>query len=590
MKRIKLLKTFLQIAWKISKSYFFLILLSALFNTIQVFTIVYFPKLIIDALSLTNNRALVVTIIALIVIGLNLIINFVNKTIQRLLSLKNMEVEERFLELLGKKIMSIKYQHIEDPYYLDLKERALFASNNQGALRGILTIMAQMVKDIITIVGLVAILFSLNKIVLVILAGAVILTSLINRYLYDYKERFFQRLIPINRQYNYYLSFVINKEIAKDIRLYHMNGLIVDKLDEFSQKIFRDEFFPFLKKQGIVSGLTTIIFNLQFAFVHLYLARRVFKGFLTLGNFSLFTMSAINFTNSMNSLFESSFYFKQLLSYLDPFIEFMQLPEEKREKGKTRFSGEVTKIEFKNVSFKYPRSDKLVLDNVSFVIEKGEKISIVGLNGAGKTTLIKLLCRLYEPISGHIYINDIDIFDYEYQSYNKAISVVFQDYRLFDFTILENIALTEKVNEEKVNQVIEEVDLTNTINRLPNKINTHLNKEFDSDGTDLSGGEKQKLAIARALYKNSSLVILDEPTSALDPIAEAEIYEKFNELVSDKTALYISHRLSSSKFCDKVLIINQGRVQDFAHHDQLMKKEDSLYYQLFNTQAKNYQV
>lgn len=161
---------------------------------------------------------------------------------------------------------------------------------------------------------------------------------------------------------------------------------------------------------------------------------------------------------------------------------------------------------------------------------------------------------------------------------------------MFDFTILENIALTEKVNEEKVNQVIEEVDLTNTINRLPNKINTHLNKEFDSDGTDLSGGEKQKLAIARALYKNSSLVILDEPTSALDPIAEAEIYEKFNELVSDKTALYISHRLSSSKFCDKVLIINQGRVQDFAHHDQLMKKEDSLYYQLFNTQAKNYQV
>lgn len=588
MKKIKVLKTFLQVAWRISKSYFFLVIFSAILSSIPIFTMVYLPKLLIDALQKSDTKAVIYITVAVIII--NLILNFLNKTLERLLNLKNMEVEERFFELLGEKIMNIKYQYLEDPYYLDLKERGVFAAVNQGSLRNILLILALIVKDIITIVGLLAILFSLNYIVLLVLFATIILTTIINRLFYNYKQNFYQKLIPINRRYQYYFSFIFNRDIAKDIRLYDMNGLIVGKIDEFGRKIFSEGFFPFAKKQGFVNGLIAILFNIQFAFVYLYLAYRVYKKALSLGNFSLYTMSAINFTNSMNRLFSNGFVFGQMLEYLGPFMEFLNIPDEKKETGKIKFVEPVEKIEFRNVSFKYPRNEKLVLDNISFTINKGEKISIVGLNGAGKTTLIKLLCRLYEPTSGEILVSGVNIFDYEYSSYLKAVAVVFQDYRIFDFTILENVVLTEELDEEKFKQVIEEVDLTDAIEKLSQKYHTHLNKEFDTDGTEFSGGQKQKLAIARALYKNSSLVILDEPTSALDPIAEAEIYEKFNDLVSDKTAIYISHRLSSSKFCDKVLIIDHGKVQDFAHHDELMKKQDTLYYQLFNIQAKNYQV
>ncbi len=232
----------------------------------------------------------------------------------------------------------------------------------------------------------------------------------------------------------------------------------------------------------------------------------------------------------------------------------------------------------------------MVLDNISFSLKAGERISIVGLNGAGKTTLIKLLCRLYKPLKGTIYINDINIEEYDAESYRRQITAVFQDFQMFAYSISENVTGVEIMDAEKLTQILKQVGIYEKVMSLPKQEKTPLNKAYDEEGTELSGGEMQKLAIARALYKDASLVILDEPTSALDPLAEAEIYQHFNDLIHDKTAIYISHRMSSSVFCDRILIIDGGKAVDYDTHHNLMQKKDSLYYKLFMAQAKNYQI
>jgi len=222
------------------------------------------------------------------------------------------------------------------------------------------------------------------------------------------------------------------------------------------------------------------------------------------------------------------------------------------------------------------------LDNITFEIREGEKISIVGLNGAGKSTIVKLLCRLYRPDSGTIYINDMDIFEYEHISYLANLAAVFQDFKLFNFSIQENITCKPVgVDNEKVNKILDEVEIREKIESLPKGIQTLFGKEYDIEGVEFSGGQSQKIAIARVLYKDASLVILDEPTSALDPIAEAEIYENFNKMVGDKTAVYISHRMSSSVFCDRILVLNNGRIEAYDTHKKLRENKEGLYYKLF---------
>ena len=255
------------------------------------------------------------------------------------------------------------------------------------------------------------------------------------------------------------------------------------------------------------------------------------------------------------------------------------LPIEKRDDKRYELS-------FYNVSFKYLGSDKYILKDINMTFNIGEKLALVGLNGAGKTTLIKLLLRLYEPTEGEIRLNGIDIGKYDYDEYVQIFSVVFQDFGIFDFPLDENIAASEDVDSARVKKVIDQVGLTELVNSLPDKERTLLYHE-NGDGVALSGGEAQKVAIARALYKDAPFVILDEPTAALDPIAEAEIYENFDTLVGDKTAIYISHRMSSCKFCDRIVVINNGRIEEEGSHDSLMDK-NGLYAKMYNTQANYY--
>ena len=274
---------------------------------------------------------------------------------------------------------------------------------------------------------------------------------------------------------------------------------------------------------------------------------------------------------------------------IQEYIDFSKLVSDNRSWGELHpHYDDNSTIEFVNVSFKYPKTDFWALKNVSFKFKIGERLAIVGMNGSGKTTLIKLLSRLYEPTEGVITLNGIDIKKYDYDEYQSIFSVVFQDFHIFAFSISDNVSCSLNGDKEKVVECLEQAGFGEKLKELPNGIETIITKLYDNDGIEISMGEKQKLAIARALYKDAPFVVLDEPTASLDPISEQEVYNKFNEMVKDKTAIYISHRLSSCRFCDKIAVLHEGKLVQVGNHDELVKDENSKYFELWNAQAQYY--
>ena len=528
------------------------------------------------------------------IVANNVIMTFITDSLQKYRDVKDEWVQNVMVEKLGERIMNLEYSYLENTYYLDLKERAIFAVQNQSAIVAIITLIANTVQGVITLAGLMVILFTLGPVLMTAIAIGVVLMILIVKAASGTMVALMNRIIPINRIFGYYAGVAADKPAQKDLRLYHMDKLVTEKIRQ-SNETTCDEFDVANRKMGLANGANGVITEFISAFTYGYVGIRtisdMFGSRITLGSLTMYVSSAITFSSTIIQFGENLIGLWQNSQFLVPYQEFMALKEETIEAGGVPMDDIVETLEFRNVSFTYPKAEKPVLKNVSFAVKKGEKISIVGLNGAGKSTLVKLICRMYKADSGEILVNGRDIYDYDYLSYMNVISAVFQDYKLFNFTIEENISCRESgADENRVNYLIDEVGMREKIDTLPEGIHSRFGKEYDEDGVELSGGQGQKIAIARALYKKASMVILDEPASALDPIAEAEIYEKFNSLVEDKTAIYISHRMSSSVFCDRILIIDGGTVSDFDTHENLMKKTDSLYYKLFTSQAENYKL
>jgi len=593
MREVKKITRFLGLAWSISPSYVILLLFNSIISSAQIFLNIILPKYLIEELVGEKNVQWLLFWGGAIVLS-NLFFSFLANTMKRILSVKNQYMKDKINYTMGLKIMNVEYHYLEEPYYLDLKERAVFAINNQGALEAIIRILTNVLNSIVTLIGVVTIMFTLSYVLVILLILTTAASILLYAKFSKFQLKFFQQIIPTNRKYGYYFSLSEDEKIQKDIRLYQMNGMLTDRVQQYNKEINK-WFQGFFNKEGIFMGGFSIINDLASTLAYAYVGLRMILPqlgrLISLGSFSMYVSSAVTFSHTFTSFFQQFVNLLQQLSYMDPFMEFMDLPDEKEIGKEVILRGGIQTIEFEKVTFTYPAGANPVLKDVSFAINKGEKISVVGLNGAGKTTLIKLLCRLYHPQSGVIKVNGVDIFNYDSESYMKAISAVFQDFKLFAFSIEENITCdSQGENKKKAEMLIDEVGLTEKLRELPNGVATMFGKAYDKEGIEMSGGQSQKIAIARALYKDASLVILDEPTSALDPMAEAEIYENFNGLVGKKTAIYISHRMSSSVFCDKILILDGGSVSDFDTHANLMKKTDSLYYKLFQSQAENYRI
>ncbi len=428
---------------------------------------------------------------------------------------------------------------------------------------------------------------NLGIIVLLFLVSSIapIFSYIFERRLLSYSKK----IANINKSFGYlYYDLTSSLKNACDIRLFKQDKIIETKLKEYNG--VTNVFVNFFVKQSWLLSIMRGIEGLLFTVVCIFVCFKAYYNAFGIAEVTLYISSMILVFSGFNALTTVMIEIRSNGEYLKPAIELMSmknkmyvgtLTTEKRTDNKFD-------LEFKNVSFKYPDTDNYVLKDVSVKFEVGKKIAIVGENGSGKTTFIKLLTRLYDPTDGEILLNGIDIKKYRYDEYMQIFSVVFQDFGLLSSSIASNIAASEVYDTNKVNECINKVGLTDRVSKMKNGINTTLFKDVDFDGEDLSGGEQQKIAIARALYKDSPFVILDEPTASLDPISEFEIYSHFKDMVEGKTALYISHRLSSCVFCDNILVFENGQIIEMGNHKELLKNNKNKYSLLWNSQAQFY--
>jgi len=327
--------------------------------------------------------------------------------------------------------------------------------------------------------------------------------------------------------------------------------------------------------------------------MYLYFTYQVTNAFITISEYTVLLGATTLFAASLMRAFNDIASIKNLCRDADYYLQYIDAMKEKsrisasNELPSHEFSPEKVEIRFENVTFRYPGTDRDVLKNISFVLSGGTRLGIVGENGSGKTTLVKLLTRLYDPTEGKITFNGIDIKEIPYKQYIDNIGVVLQDFTLFAYPVIENIVFDGDIVHEKVDMCLNKSGLSEKIKNMPLGINTPVGKQLSDDGIEFSGGQAQRLAIAKTIYKNCSTLIMDEPTSALDPISEMELFSIMNSIAVGKNAIFISHRLSSTRFCDKIIVLDNGEIVESGTHEALMKK-DGLYAKMFNSQAKYY--
>lgn len=492
------------------------------------------------------------------------------------------------------KLFSTSFKNIESPQFWDYTQRAKAALNWGKGLYGILYESRNFISQGVLMLISAALIGTQNIIVMIIF---IVIAFSIAKILVYYTEvdkiKFSDSMTKTWRKINYLESTAKNFDFGKDIRLFNMSKTFKEKLKNLNKT------FNFMNKahhnRWIICNVNMeLILLIQKILMYTWLVYNVVTDVYQISDFVLYVGLVTTFHNSVgyvNWIYSSIRGNCLMINDYRNFIEW----EEDGEKADER-DGHITEINldkfefrFENVSFKYPGHDNYVLKNVNLTIKNGAKLAVVGVNGAGKTTFIKLMMKLYEPSEGRILLNDVDIKEYNREEYFKLFSPVFQNVECFAMPIYQNISFAEedKTDMNKINEVLEQSGLSEKINSYEKGIHTNLLKIFDKEGIDLSGGEKQRLAMARALYKDGKVVILDEPTAALDALAEDRMYREFENMIYGKTAVFISHRLGSTRFCDKIAMFEDGTIVEEGTHEELMAKNGKYAY-MFGIQSQYY--
>ncbi len=573
------------LTFKLSKSFYMLSLTKALVMAGKAIVGVYGLSLIIT--SLVNGDMDVAFLYALGIVIVEVLLRFLDITLSTYIEISHDRLENKVRAYLVDKLMNVEFKYLEKPEYLDSVDKARFAIDGFDALNVFLRHTIDLITQFIIICSLITLILVFNKLIIVLILVGVSIHFIVGQISSKKQKEYYKKLGTTNRRYNYYSDVVTKTTYQKDFRLYPLGDLMLSRFNGFLDDTC-NEIIKYKKNMGRFQVYFMIINYIQIIAIYGFVGYISITQNMGVGTYILLTASAMKVSGAIDGFASRLIQIRQNVVLLNPIFDVLDVEDDiTKSQGELQCDPFET-IEFKDVSFTYPDTEKVILDNVSFKVEKGEKISIVGINGSGKTTIVKLISRFYTPNSGTIYWNGVDINQYDYQSYIRQISMVFQDFKLFALTISENVDLEQK-DKEHIRECLYQVGLREKIESLPNNIDSFLSKVYSKEGIDMSGGEKQKVAIARAMYQNSSFAILDEPTSALDPLSEAEIYENFNDLVKDKTTVYISHRMSSSVFCNRIIVLSEGRVIANDTHKNLMKIETGIYYKLFNAQSAYYQ-
>lgn len=560
----------------------------------QKVTVVLFPKFLIDELMLVIEGAPVkehmkmIALWAVLICAVNFLGNLLQSLTNQTINVISVEFDLYFNLKLSEKAMSLDFEQTEDPEVLNKQQRAREGiSWYSGGVTGILGNFFDFVSHIVVLCGVIVIVLTTCPLLFPVQLISLFLISYFNAKRNELEIYFYGQLGSINRRFSYYLFEMPNFQYGKDIRLYDSSDMVVARGDELTGELVGN-IHSMSSGEQKYSWYMDVINAIRDGFSYFYIGWLALKKYISIGDFTMCVASASELYQGMFGIVSSTQELVKRSEYVHRYLEYINLPETLKKGERSVNAGSEHVIEFCNVSFKYPRAEDYTLKNINLTIRSGEHLSVVGLNGAGKTTFIKLLCRFYDVTEGEIKIDGVNIREYSEEEYHKLFAVVFQDFQLFAFSLKENITFDNPCSEEELNEHLEMAGLTEDVKTLNKGVDTILYKSFDENGTELSGGQQQKTAICRALYRHAPIVILDEPTAALDPIAEYDIYRKFDLLVGGKTAIYISHRLSSCKFCDRIAVFADKTVAEYGTHTELVDKPHGIYAEMFAAQAQYY--
>lgn len=577
----------------------------------QPFVSIYFSSLILDGLfrldsfeSIFKNVIIMISIDSVLVLirwGLELI-NWVKKH----------ELTQRINKMMVDKTMGLDFDILEKHETLDLYKKAQDGIQTGGDIRVFIDNLAGLVEKISTIVYSLILLIPLfipkvvsetgtlngagtflNKwysfgIMVLVLAVHVFMSYKTNKKASQLQMDFFEKNVSYNRYFGYWFNLIFDYSIGKYIRLYKMQKLMTKRVQETNDKL-EAEGNAWINKDVKISIIPVFSQAFMQLSSYVYVGLKAVFGLITTGKCIMYVSSYTRLVESITGISANFVSLKMESRYLSFFYDYMKI-ENKRYDGTIpteKRDDNVFELEFRDVSFKYANSKTWALRHVNQKITLGTKNAVVGKNGAGKTTFIKLLCRLYEPTEGQILLNGVDIRYYDNDEYAKLFAIVFQDFNLFSFPLGENVAGSNEYDRDRAVKCLEDAGFGERLAKMEKGLDTSLYQYDDEDGVEISGGEAQKIAIARSLYKDAPFVIMDEPTSALDPVAEFEIYQRFDQMVEGKTSIYISHRMSSCRFCDNIIVFDEGKIIEQGSHDKLMSN-GGLYSELWNAQAQYY--
>lgn len=573
---------------KVHKGFTFRVIITNLVLGFLPLINIFAPKLIIDELMGQKRIAYCLGLGALVLI-LGFIKEITYRWLNNYLTLTFEDMSDKLTFKIAQKSLRLPIEKSDSNDVQDMMEQAHYAVWEMYTLYDIIVLV---ISAVITGVLSLGILVRLNPAIIILLVFLVLINKKIVTLIKENELKYQKNNISDNRSYRFFADFAADLRYFKDIEIYDGEDLVLEKANHYQEEMIKSS-TEYFNKNGIYTGIMNVSANGSIILTLIYLTYKLIDKTISLANFTMYFNSLIQVINASNLIQQNYAKVISVNSELEVFWDFLEMEEGLLDKGEiTNIDTSKINIRFDNVSFKYPASENYVLKDASFEIKNGETLALVGKNGAGKSTIVKLLCKFYEPTTGHIYLNDIDISKISTKKYYEILSPTFQDFRLFPFRISENT--TSKLKEditkheyEDMNKAFDLINLSDWTEKLIEKEDTFLTYLFSDKSVEPSGGIGQKLALARSIFHEGKFFIMDEPTSALDPRSEQEIFENMLKISRGQSSLFISHRLSSTKYADRIIVCEDGKITENGTHDELIK-EDGLYKEMFTTQAGLY--